>query len=257
MPTSLVDIAVRNRHVSQHEIGKVKPFQHLADDQGAGFLIGADRFIAERLDGRNVTAIPKCVKIDFGRSASSFGLGRLAAIGHDHETHRHVGDPSIPQLSGVEPVNAAGLPRRSFHEVMPSAWTIPALAIPQGDEGNLFVAKPRCRLQHPSIIALVGVLVGQQRSPLSPFQFRRPVTLSRTRAPPSDAALSPFTLSPCYRAPGIEIAHTAAVPLFDSADQRYGKTLTPSPASQRVSASYHPDRAEGGEEYTCRALIGF
>ena len=55
----VIDIAVRNRHVRQHEIGEVEPFQHLADDQCAGVLIRADRLIAESLDGRNVAAIPK------------------------------------------------------------------------------------------------------------------------------------------------------------------------------------------------------
>jgi hypothetical protein len=92
----VVDVSVRNRHVGQHEIGEVEPFQHLADNQCAGVLIGAHRIIAQRLDGRNVAAIPKRVEIDFGRSASRLGLARLAAIGHDHETHGHIADPPNP-----------------------------------------------------------------------------------------------------------------------------------------------------------------
>src|SRR5262245_8524296 len=79
---------------------------------------------------------------------------------------------------------------------------LPALAIPQGDEGNLFVAKPRCRLQHPSIIALVGVLVGQQRSPL----FTLPLSPSRNSVSDTRPAFRcrslpfhPFTLLPSAR----------------------------------------------------------
>ncbi|TCA83703.1 hypothetical protein E0H65_35655 [Rhizobium leguminosarum bv. viciae] len=50
----LIDIAVCNRHVRQYEIGEVKPFQLLAYDRSARVLVGANRLLAERFDGRNV-----------------------------------------------------------------------------------------------------------------------------------------------------------------------------------------------------------
>jgi hypothetical protein len=53
----VIDVAVRDRHVRQDEIGEVKPFQHLADDQSAVVLVGANRLIA--LGDRRVSHVTK------------------------------------------------------------------------------------------------------------------------------------------------------------------------------------------------------
>ena len=108
------------------EGSKVESFQHLADNQSASILIGANRLITERFDDGDVTAIPKGVEIDLGRSTPCFDLSGLAAIGHDHETHRHIADPSIPQLSRIDPVDPRGLAARFLHQVLRSAGPIAA-----------------------------------------------------------------------------------------------------------------------------------
>ena len=54
----IVDVAVGDGHVRQHEIGEIKPLDHLGDDERAGVLIGAHRLVAERQNGRGESAVP-------------------------------------------------------------------------------------------------------------------------------------------------------------------------------------------------------
>ena len=48
----VIDVAVRDRHVGEHEVGEIDPLDHLRDDQRARVLIRTDGIVAERLDGR-------------------------------------------------------------------------------------------------------------------------------------------------------------------------------------------------------------
>ena len=60
----VIDIAVRDRHVGQHEVSEIESRDHLGNDQRARVLIRAHRVMAERLDGRRKHFVPKRVEID-------------------------------------------------------------------------------------------------------------------------------------------------------------------------------------------------
>jgi hypothetical protein len=84
----VIDIAVRDRHVGEDEIGEVEPFEHFLDDERAWVLIGPHSLIAERLYRGDIGVVPQRVEVDFGRALAGRGLRRPAAVRHDHEAER-------------------------------------------------------------------------------------------------------------------------------------------------------------------------
>jgi hypothetical protein len=92
---------------------------------------------------------------------------------------RHIAIPLIPELSRIQPVNPRGLAPRFVQEVLRSAWAIATLAIPQRDEGDLFAAKSSRFLQHPLIVALIGVLASRQRAKFAGHNVQRRLRFDR------------------------------------------------------------------------------
>src|SRR5580693_8687299 len=69
-----------------------------------------------------------------------------------------LGARSFPQLLCVEPDRATPLIANLFHHVLRAARSVAALAVPQADKVDFVRAEAQCCVQHPAIVALVGVL---------------------------------------------------------------------------------------------------
>ena len=105
----VVDVAVGDRQVRDHQIGEVEALDHVPDDHRAEVLIGPDGLVAQLLDRRQQRLFPQAVEIDPGR-CGRLGAGLLDAEGHDHEADRlrhrgpsgsGSGAPTGPTTAGI------------------------------------------------------------------------------------------------------------------------------------------------------------
>lgn len=92
----VVDIAVGNGDIGEHEVRVCKAFDHFAYDQRADVFIGQDGFETGFVDRGAECPFPQALEVDLiWRSTPLCGTSRFGVVRHDHEAdwawHR---DPS-------------------------------------------------------------------------------------------------------------------------------------------------------------------
>ena len=181
----VIDVAVRDRHVGEHEIGEIEPLDHLGDDERAGVLIRAHRLVAERLNGRSERAVPERVEVDLARCvAARLDLSRLAPVRHDHEadwlrhpflppSKRQAGAPRQPHNFRVSSQARARPFAHFLHHVARAARAVAALSVPEADEVDPVRAEARSGVEHPAVVAFVRVLARGRRAELDRLDMER------------------------------------------------------------------------------------
>jgi hypothetical protein len=76
-------------------------------------------------------------------------------------------DFSRPKFLGVEPDRAAPLIADPLHHVLRATRSVAALAVPEADEIKFVGAEARALIEHPAVVALIGILAFRQRAKLA------------------------------------------------------------------------------------------
>src|SRR5215469_5960151 len=77
------------------------------------------------------------------------------------------GTASAPKLGCVEPARAAALFRDCVHHMARAARPVAAFAVPQTDEIDFVRSEAKRGIEHPAVIAFVGILTVPERAELA------------------------------------------------------------------------------------------